>query len=146
MRWLGRGPYRVWKNRLKGIPFGLYHKDYNNTVTGETWEYPEFKGYHSELYWVTIENKISPFTVVSATDDLFLRMLTPQRPKDAPGNNYVVPDFPSGDISFLQGISPIGTKFDSPKVLGPQGQKNMMYAMKGDVLKTILYFDFRAKK
>lgn len=145
MRWLGRGPYRVWKNRLKGVPFGLYHKNYNNTVTGESWDYPEFKGYHSELFWVTVENKISPFTVVSATDDLFLRMFTPQRPKDAPKNNYVVPPFPSGDISFLHGISPIGTKFDAPSTLGPQGQKNMMYAMKGDVLKATLYFDFRAK-
>ena len=22
MKWVGRGPYRVWKNRLKGMEFG----------------------------------------------------------------------------------------------------------------------------
>ncbi len=33
MRWLGRGPYRVWKNRMKGADFGVWHKKYNNAVT-----------------------------------------------------------------------------------------------------------------
>ncbi|TFF33958.1 glycoside hydrolase family 2 protein [Mucilaginibacter psychrotolerans] len=44
MKWLGRGPYRVWKNRLKGQQFGLWHKAYNNAITGEAPGYPEFKG------------------------------------------------------------------------------------------------------
>ncbi|MEP6584784.1 MAG: glycoside hydrolase family 2 TIM barrel-domain containing protein, partial [Ginsengibacter sp.] len=47
MRWMGRGPYHVWKNRLKGQQFGVWEKAYNNTVTGESWDYPEFKGWHS---------------------------------------------------------------------------------------------------
>jgi hypothetical protein len=59
MKWLGRGPYRVWKNRLKGVPFGLYHKAYNNTVTGESWDIPEFKGYHSDFYWRRLKIKKS---------------------------------------------------------------------------------------
>ncbi|RYG62558.1 glycoside hydrolase family 2, partial [bacterium] len=63
MKWLGRGPYRVWKNRLKGQKFGVWQKAYNNAITGETGPYPEFKGYHSEVNWVTIENSESPFTV-----------------------------------------------------------------------------------
>ncbi len=57
MKWLGRGPYRVWKNRMKGQQFGVWHKDYNNTITGASWAYPEFKGYHADLYWAVIENK-----------------------------------------------------------------------------------------
>ena len=44
MKWEGRGPYRVWKNRMKGQQFGVWHKDYNNTITGESWKYTEFKG------------------------------------------------------------------------------------------------------
>lgn len=144
MKWLGRGPYRVWKDRLKGVPFGLYHKDYNNTVTGESWVYPEFKGYHSNFYWVTVENTEVPFTVVSGSYDIFLRMFTPQRPKILTREN-VFPAFPKGDISFLHGISPIGTKTQPPNELGPQGHKNMLYSMKGDILRMKLYFDFRAK-
>lgn len=45
MKWLGRGPYRVWKNRLKGLQLGVWQKRYNNTITGESWNYPEFKGW-----------------------------------------------------------------------------------------------------
>jgi hypothetical protein len=26
MKWMGRGPYRVWKNRLKGQQFGVWQK------------------------------------------------------------------------------------------------------------------------
>ena len=47
MRWLGRGPYRVWKNRIPGTNYGIWQKDFNNTVTGESADklvYPEFKG------------------------------------------------------------------------------------------------------
>ena len=52
MRWLGRGPYRVCKNRVKGTNYAVWQKDYNNTVTGESFGnlvYPEFKGYRANL-------------------------------------------------------------------------------------------------
>lgn len=43
--WMGRGPYRVWKNRTKGNNIGVWEKEYNNTITGESFDnliYPEF--------------------------------------------------------------------------------------------------------
>ena len=64
MRWLGRGPYRVWKNRIPGTNYGIWQKDFNNTVTGESADklvYPEFKGYHANLYWATIQGKQNVF-------------------------------------------------------------------------------------
>ncbi|MDB5143131.1 MAG: glycoside hydrolase family 2, partial [Mucilaginibacter sp.] len=79
IKWLGRGPYHVWKNRLKGQQFGVWHKDYNNTITGETWKYPEFKGYHAEVNWAVIENKESPFTIYTADKNMYLQMLHPAR-------------------------------------------------------------------
>jgi hypothetical protein len=138
MKWLGRGPYRVWKNRLKGQQFGVWHKDYNNAITGETWGYPEFKGYHAEVNWVIIENKESPFTVYTADKNMHLQMLHPAREKDALENNNVEPAFPSGSIGFLNAISPIGTKFQPANVMGPQGQKNHI---DGEFSGT-LWFDF----
>jgi hypothetical protein len=49
--YMGYGPYRVWKNRMKGNQFGVWNKKYNNTETGEyPWIYPEFKGYHAGFY------------------------------------------------------------------------------------------------
>lgn len=140
MKWLGRGPYRVWKNRLKGNKLGVWEKKYNNTVTGESWQYPEFKGYHSDVQWVVVENKEKPFTVYSENEHTFLQMLRPEKPKNAP-NDYTSPAFPSGNISFLQAISPIGTKFNSAAVMGPQSQKNSMRNY--TPVKGTLWFDFR---
>ena len=99
MKWLGRG-----------------RKYYNNTVTGANWDYPEFKGYHADLYWVVVENKESPFTVY--TDDQSI-----------------------GDIGFLNGISPIGTRFQVPTLLGPESQKSIQ--LNYGIVKGTLWFDFR---
>jgi hypothetical protein len=139
MKWLGRGPYRVWKNRLKGQLLGVWHKAYNNTITGETWGYPEFKGYHADVSWVVIENKESPFTVYTTDKNMFFQMLCPAREKDALKNNNVEPAFPKGSIGFLQGISAIGTKFQAAEVLGPQSQKNHT---EGEIISGTLWFDF----
>ncbi|TKC08849.1 glycoside hydrolase family 2 protein [Pedobacter frigoris] len=139
MKWLGRGPYRVWKNRLKGQQFGVWHKAYNNAITGESWGYPEFKGYHAEVSWVTIENKEAPFTVYSADKNTYLQMLRPAREMAALANNNVEPSFPEGSIGFLSGISPIGTKFQSAKVMGPQSELNHA---NGEKVSGTLWFDF----
>jgi hypothetical protein len=140
MKWEGRGPYRVWKNRLKGQQFGVWHKDYNNTITGESWNYPEFKGYHADVYWVTIENKESPFTVYTTQKGTFFQMLKPAKPVSA-SNNNTNPPFPEGDIGFLDAISPMGTKFQTADKLGPQSQKNIQ--MNYAPIKGSLWFDFR---
>ena len=140
MKWLGDGPYRVWKNRLKGGTVGVWHKDYNNTVTGESWNYPEFKGYHANMYWVVVENKEAPFTVYTEDENVFLQMLKPQNPAGA-NNDNTSPAFPAGDIGFLNAISPIGTKFKPAVDMGPQSQKNMM--LNYTPVKGTLWFDFR---
>lgn len=139
MKWLGRGPYRVWKNRQKGMPFGVWEKKYNNTITGESWEYPEFKGYHANLYWVQIQTKEAPFTIYTEDENIYLQMLKPLPPKGA-YNEYTSPPFPKGDISFLQAIAPIGTKFQDAKLMGPQSQKNIM--MNYTPIRGTLWFDF----
>lgn len=140
MKWLGRGPYRVWKNRLRGQQFGVWHKDYNNYITGETFQYPEFKGYHADMYWVVVENKESPFTVYTDEQSLFLQMLKPARPVNAPNDN-TVPPFPEGNLGFLNAISPIGTKFQAAALMGPQSQKN--YLADTTPITGTLWFDFR---
>ena len=146
MTWMGRGPYRVWKNRMKGPNLGIWHKDYNNTITGESFDdliYPEFKGYHAGLYWVRVENSESPFTIISENENIFLRMLTPEPPKGAYNAN-TAPEFPVGDISFLHEINAIGTKFKKPEALGPMSQPGVYAQNRGDEgLPMVLWFDFR---
>lgn len=141
---LGNGPYRVWRNRLKGGTVDVWHKTYNDGVTGEHWEYPEFKGYYSNLYGARIQTKEGGFTVLSGSEDMYLRMLTPTSPSKA-SNANTVPAFPSGGISFMHGIPGIGTKFQKPETTGPAGQPNMMFANGGtDTEQSVLYFDFTA--
>ncbi len=127
VRWLGRGPYRVWKNRMKGPQFGLWEKAYNNTVTGESgWEYPEFKGYHADLYWAELLTEEGRLAIVSATPGLFLRLYTPPPPQGA-ANDHTSGAFPGGDLSIMHAISPIGTKFKPAGQLGPMSQPNPLY-------------------
>lgn len=140
MKWLGNGPYRVWKNRLKGGTLNVWQKGYNNTITGESWLYPEFKGYHANIYWVTIENKEKPFTIYTQDENIFLQMLKPQKPVSAPNNN-TSPAFPEGNLGFMTAIPAIGTKFNPAEDMGPQSQKNVQ--LNTTPVSGTLWFDFR---
>lgn len=139
MKWLGRGPFRVWKNRLKGQQYGVWQKPYNNGITGEQWNYPEFKGYHAQVNWVRIETKEAAFTVYSGSPSLYLQMLRPDREKDAPVTNSVDPEFPGGQLGFMTEIPPIGTKFQKASLMGPQSQQNELSAIP---LTCTLWIDF----
>lgn len=123
IKWLGNGPYRVWKNRLKGVSFNIWEKEYNNTVTGESWEYPEFKGFHSNLYAADLTTDEGIIRIVAASEDLFLHLFTPDDPVMR-NNDNTLGKFPDGQLSILNAISPVGTKFKQAKELGPQSQQN----------------------
>jgi hypothetical protein len=134
-KWLGKGPYHVWKNRLKGTTLNVWQNNYNDTIPGQSWEYPEFKGYFAKMYWFVLETDEGPITIVSQTEDIFCRVYTPKNgiePRNA------VTSFPDGDISFLHAIAPIGTKSTSSDNLGPQSQKNQA----DGIYEATLYFHF----
>lgn len=142
--WFGKGPYRVWKNRQKGTTYNLWQKDYNNTITGENslqLVYPEFKGYHANIYWATLStaNKI-PITFASESNNLFLRLFTPQEPINS--LNRSLPNFPEGDLSFLYEITPIHA-FKPVSQMGPQSAPSSIRIKKGDEgISMIIWFDF----
>jgi hypothetical protein len=115
MRWLGQGPYRVWKNRLEGQEIGVNYKAANNTVNGTQWGYPEFRGYHGQLYWAQLGTTQQPITLTTDTSNLFLRVLTPAlTPPNDTGRTNVNPAFPAGNLSLLHAINAIGNKFQAP--------------------------------
>lgn len=144
MQLLADGPYRVYKNRLKGTTFGSWNKTYNNTVTGETWLYPEFKGYYANFYGARVHTREADFTVLSGSENIYLHMLNPQPAQFVTRTNSIAPFPASGGISFLHGISAIGTKSQKAEDLGPEGQKNNTNANgHTDNQQGVLYFDFR---
>lgn len=137
IRWLGKGPYRVWKNRMQGVTYNVWTNRYNDTKTGEEWNYPEFKGYFANMHWAQIQTNELPITIVTSTKNIFLRLLTPKYGVDP---HYTAVTFPKGNISFLQAINAMGTKVHKPEDLGPHGQ---LYEVKDNaVYKGTLYFYF----
>ena len=148
MQWFGRGPYRVWKNRIQGTNYAIWNKDYNNTITGADFNnlvYPEFKGYHANMYWSTLKTTESPFTIYSESDGIFMRVFTPAEPIDNKTNWSANPVFPEGDLSFLYEIPAIRC-FKPVSQQGPKSQPSNIRIKEGDEgVKMNLWFDFNNK-
>lgn len=123
-RWLGDGPFRVWKNRLRGVTFGEWANDYNNTITGYSgWKYPEFKGCFSNVRWLQLETAEGLITVVPENIP-FVQVLTPEQPPDNLIGKTKV-NLPQCGLGFLHAIPAIGSKFKDATFTGPQGQPNV---------------------
>jgi len=143
-KWLGGGPYRVWKNRLQGSTFNVWQNAYNNTYTGAApWTYPEFKGYFPDVVWMELNTVEGKFLVATADTGLFVRRF------DFYGLSGVkpFPDLPGGNLSFLDCIPPIGTKLalnisSNTSALGPQSEPNHLNGS----FKRTLYFYFGLPK
>lgn len=140
---LANGPYRVYNNRMKGGTVRLWEKDYNDAITGETWIYPEFKGYYSLFYGMRLKCP-TPFEVYSASEDLTLHLFTPkpQRQYDV-SRNYTLPAYPEGNLSFMDAIPAVGTKFGKAENYGPQSQVHRFKKYGGlPNIDNTLYFKF----
>jgi hypothetical protein len=124
-RWLGNGPYRVWKNRIPGTTLGVWENAYNNTITGwRGWVYPEFKGCFADVYWMQLQTTEGLITAVPTSRDIFVQVLTPEQPPD----NLVMRakvSLPNAGLAFLNAIPPIGDKFHNARDNGPISQPNM---------------------
>jgi len=116
-RWLGQGPYRVWRNRLEGGQHGVHEVAFNDSTPGETYAYPEFKGYFRDWDWITLETTAGRLIVepwVSAEHSSFFGL---GKPRD--GVNGLL-DLPDVGLSFLEVIPAMRNKFHTTDQLGPQ--------------------------
>ncbi|GLB49325.1 beta-galactosidase [Neptunitalea sp. Y10] len=143
--WFGKGPYHVWKNRLDGVEYNIWEKEYNTTITGESFEnliYPEFKGYHANF----IAGKISgenTLRLFSESDNLFLHLFTPDMPKNSISKCFPQPEFPSGNLSFMYEI-PGMRAFKPLEHQGPSSQPTNIRIKSGDDGITMkVWFDFK---
>lgn len=122
VRWLGRGPYRVWKNRMKGGVLDVHSTANKDHTPGLTWDFPEFRGYYRHWNWAVLDTDQASIAIVNMTEDLFLGLY---RPADGPDPRTTKLDAPDTDIAFLHGIPAIGTKFHKAEALGPESEKNV---------------------
>jgi Domain of unknown function (DUF4981) len=143
-KWLGKGPYRVWKNRLQGVTDNVWQNMNNNTQTGSApWIFPEFKGYYADINWMEMNTVEGKFLIASKDTGLYMRLF------DFYGLSGVkpAPELPGGNISFLDAIPPVGTKLAltisyNTAVLGPQSEFSKITAP----VKRTLYFYFGLQK
>jgi hypothetical protein len=135
IKWLGDGPYRVWKNRMLGGALNVWQNSFNDTMTGfDGWIYPEFMGYYSGVRWMKFETTGGPILLSLQDPKLFVQVLRPRFPGDPQsrattrandqlsGNAWAA--FPDAGLSFLHAIPPVGSKFRTAASTGPQGQQN----------------------
>jgi len=117
VKWLGEGPARVWQNRLRGTTLGVHEIAANDNQPGETWQFPEFQGCFAGLRRARFETAAGPLTVSSSKPGIYLRIGTPRI-----SHPFTTVAFPPGDLSFLETIPAIGSKFITPEKTGPSSQ------------------------
>jgi len=115
--WVGKGPYRVWQNRMQGPQWGYYQNDYNDPIPGESWTYPEFKGYFESdwMMLVTDEGKIG--IELGEGDSRFVGVY---QPRD--GRDHILYDLPATGISILKVIPAVRNKVNTTDLNGPSAQ------------------------
>ena len=130
--WVGKGPYRVWQNRVEGPQFGLWSNDYNNPIPGETFEYPEFKGYFSKVSWMQLNTTEGTLGIEGI--DLKVGVYTPRD-----GRDHILYTLPETGLSILKAIPAVRNKVNTTDLNGPSAQP---YWSKGKgSIRAILKFD-----
>ena len=116
-RWLGAGPYRVWQNRIHGTQYDIWENDYNDPIPGETFTYPEFKGYFGNVSWMNIRTKEGLISLTNETPNSYIGIY---QPRD--GRDRLLYTLPESGISVLNVIPPVRNKVNSTDLCGPSSQ------------------------
>ena len=116
-QWLGHGPYRVWQNRLHGPQLGIWANDYNDPVPGESFLYPEFKGYFAGVQWMKLKTKTGTITIQPGTDSEYVGVY---QPRD--GRDELLYTLPQTGISLMQVIPAVRNKVNTTDLNGPSAQ------------------------
>lgn len=131
-QWVGCGPYRVWQNRLDGPQYGYWSNNYNDPIPGESFEYPEFKGYFSDVDWMqlsTTEGKIG-----IRQPNAFVGVY---QPRD--GRDHLLYTLPHTGISLLRAIPAVRNKVNTTDLNGPSAQP--YWAKGNDSITAIFSFE-----
>ena len=114
-QWVGKGPYRVWQNRQEGPQYGLWQNDYNDPIPGESWEYPEFKGYFSNVNWMKLNTSEGAIGI-----ELMTGKVGVYTPRD--GRDHILYTLPETGISILKTIPAVRNKVNTTDLNGPSAQ------------------------
>ena len=113
--WVGKGPYRVWQNRMEGPQYGLWSNGYNDPIPGETFEYPEFKGYFAGVTWMQFDTTEGQFGI-----EPFNNKIGVYTPRD--GRDHILYTLPETGIAILKAIPAVRNKVNTTDLNGPSAQ------------------------
>lgn len=116
-RWVGDGPYRVWQNRLHGPQLGIWENDYNDPIPGESFIYPEFKGYFANVQWMTLKTREGLISIGNNTPENYVGVYQPRDGRDA-----LLYTFPTTGLSLMKVIPPVRNKVNTTDLVGPASQ------------------------
>ncbi|MDD3321911.1 MAG: glycoside hydrolase family 2 TIM barrel-domain containing protein [Paludibacter sp.] len=116
-RWLGNGPYRVWQNRLQGPVYDLWENDYNDPIPGESFTYPEFKGYFANVSWMNLKTTEGEISITNETPDTYVGIYEPRD-----GRDQLLYTLPKSGISILNVIPAVRNKVNTTDLNGPSAQ------------------------
>jgi len=126
VRWLGRGPDRVWGNRQLGGQLDVWEG--SPEATGYGLGTLDLTGIWADLRWLEWSTDQGTLTVIAesfASGDVGLGLeadrgpfvtFLPMVPVEDP--RFTLPEVPAG-LSFLHSIPSVGTKFHRPEELAP---------------------------
>ena len=113
--WVGKGPYRVWQNRMEGPQYGLWSNNYNDPIPSETFEYPEFKGYFSKVSWMQLNTMEGTLGIEGL--DMNVGVYTPRD-----GRDHILYTLPETGLSILKAIPAVRNKVNTTDLNGPSAQ------------------------
>ena len=124
-RWVGNGPYRVWQNRIDGPQYGYWQNDYNDPVPGESWDYPEFKGYFAGVSWMQLTTDEGLISIsnpqASAAEHPYIGVYTPRD-----GRDHILYELTQTGLSVLPVIPAVRNKVNTTDLNGPSAQPHWL--------------------
>lgn len=114
-QWVGLGPSRVWQNRMEGPQYGLWQNDYNDPIPGESFDYPEFKGYFSKVSWMKFNTTEGQFGIEGISQKIGV-----YTPRD--GRDHILYTLPETGITILKAIPAVRNKVNTTDLNGPSAQ------------------------
>lgn len=122
-KWLGYGPYRVYKNRINAGTLNVWQMDKVESIPGEKWNFPEFDGYFSDWSWIALGLKHDRMMAFSThCPDLALGIGIPKNGIKPVEARWFYPE--KEGIYFFNYISTVGSKWKKSFLLGPSGNYN----------------------
>ena len=127
LRWVGQGPWPVWKNRLAGNRLGLWRS--SGPTAGRTAGERLLGGCYAGVRWATLSGAGRNLTILLAAEPgTFLQVSQPP-PHADPG--HAVAPLPDTTLAVLHAIPGIGSKFHRAAELGPAGEPTRLRAIQG---------------